>query len=87
MRYDESGEYDNEDAWFFGSVVLALYLIGTAIWVFGWVVVFGVAASVLALTVGIALYMQSETRRYLQARREIRRLTASTKRRMRKLRR
>ena len=82
-----SEEWDggNEDAWVLGSFIIILYLVGTAIWVFGWAAVLGVAAAVVGIPLGIVLYLRSETHRYRQAQREIRQLTKWAKRQMRKL--
>jgi hypothetical protein len=90
MRHDESGEYDNEDAWVLGFFFIFLYLFGAAVVAFGWMVVLVAVVAVVAVAVtvplGIDAYLRSETRRYRQAQREIKHLTKETKRRMRKLR-
>lgn len=85
MRYDESGEYDNEDAWVLGTLVIVLYLLGAAVVAFGWLLVLLVAATLVAIPLAITAYLRSEIHCYWQAQREIRQLTKRAKRRLRKL--
>ena len=95
-----SEEWDggNEDVWLLWAIPIFLYLLGTAIWVYGWKTVLLVALFIVLVALSIViivtlsvllvrLYLASETRRYRRARREIRRLKKWTLRRMRRLRR
>jgi hypothetical protein len=70
-------EFDNSEIWLFWAIVLVLYLLGTAMYNFGWVIVvlapiFVASVTGLAVLLGRA-YLKSEWRHYRMARRDIRR--------------
>jgi hypothetical protein len=69
--------------------IIFLYLVGTAIWVYGWKTVLLVALSIVIIptlsVLLVRLYLASETHRYREARRDIRRLVRWGKRQIRDL--
>jgi hypothetical protein len=72
-------EHDNSDVWLFWAVVGFLYLLGTAIWNFGWQTVALVAISIVVVIVVVPsltillvrMYLQSEGRHYRIAKRDM----------------